>query len=171
MNYNDKEILKFIEPILHFCIKGLNNLHDAEDLTSEIIVHVLSGIRKYEIESLEKWIWSIAHNRYSKFIDKRNKTYNVEVENDYEEIADTYDFVDKLIISDNYHNIFKALHSLSSKYHDIFTDYYIKEFSIKQIAEKYKLSETTVKWRLNVGRKKIKEKIVEINTGASKINQ
>jgi RNA polymerase sigma factor (sigma-70 family) len=156
---NDNDIIQYIEPILHFCIKRLNNRQDAEDLAGEIMVHILSGARKYKIESLEKWIWSIAHNRYAKFIDKRNKTNNKEIETNYAEIADTYDFIDKLIISDMYQNTFKALHRLSGEYRNILVDYYINQFSVKQIAEKYKLPETTVKWRLNVGRTKIKEEI------------
>jgi RNA polymerase sigma-70 factor (ECF subfamily) len=154
---NDNDIIQYIEPIMHFCIKRLNNRQDAEDLAGEIMVHILSGVRKYKIESLEKWIWSIAHNRYAKYIDKRNKTNYTET--DYAEIADTYDFIDQLIISNRYQNTFKALHKLSGEYRDILVDYYINHFPVKQIAEKYKLSETTVKWRLNVGRKKIKDEI------------
>jgi len=159
MKNNDNDIIKYIEPILHYCLKKLNNRQDAEDLAGEIMVHILSGIRKYKIDSLEKWIWSIAHNRYAKFINKRNKTNNTEVEIDYAEIADTYDFIDQLIISNIYQNTFKALHKLSSEYRNILVDYYINQFPVKQIVEKYKLPETTVKWRLNVGRKKIKDEI------------
>jgi len=162
MENNDNEIIQYIEPILHFCIKRLNNRHDAEDLAGEIMVHILSGIRKYKIESLEKWIWSIAHNRYVKFINKRNKTNNTESEADYAEIADTYDFIDQLIISNRYQTVFKALHKLSGDYRNILVDYYINQFPVKQIAEKYELSETTVKWRLNVGRQKIKKDIREM---------
>jgi len=159
MKNNDNDIIQYIEPILHYCIKRLNNRQDAEDLAGEIMVHILSGIRKYKIESLEKWIWSIAHNRYAKFIDKRNKINNTELEAEYEEIADTYNFIDQLIISDRYQKTFKALHELSNAYRDILVDYYVNQFSVKQIAEKYKLAETTVKWRLNIGRQKIKEEI------------
>jgi len=162
MENNDNNIIQYIEPILHFCIKRLNNRHDAEDLAGEIMVHILSGIRKYKIESLDKWIWSIAHNRYAKYINKRNKTNNTELEADYAEIADTYNFIDQLIISNKYQTIFKALHELSSEYRNILVDYYINQFPVKQIAEKYKLSETTVKWRLNVGRQKIKKEIKEM---------
>ena len=162
MKNNDKDIIQYIEPILHFCIKRLNNRHDAEDLAGEIMVHILSGIRKYKIESLDKWIWSVAHNRYAKYINKRNKANNTELEADYAEIADTYDFIDQLIISNKYQNVFKALHELSSEYRNILVDYYINQFPVKQIAEKCKLSETTVKWRLNVGRQKIKKEIKEM---------
>jgi len=161
MENNDNDIIKYIDPILHFCIKRLNNRQDAEDLAGEIMVHILSGVRKYKIDSLEKWIWSIAHNRYAKFIDKRKKTNYTESEADYAQIADTYDFIDQLIISNRYQNVFKALHALSGEYRDILVDYYVNGFSVKQIAEKFKLPETTVKWRLNVGREKIRGEMKE----------
>jgi RNA polymerase sigma-70 factor (ECF subfamily) len=162
MRNNDNDIIQYIEPILHFCLKRLNNRNDAEDLAGEIMVYILSGMRKYKIESLEKWIWSIVHKRYANFINKRNKANKAELEIDYAEIADAYDFIDQLIISNKYQNVFKALNMLSLEYRDILTDYYINQFPVKQIAEKYKLPETTVKWRLNIGRKKIKEEIKEM---------
>ena len=156
------DIIKYIEPILHFCIKRLNNRQDAEDLAGEIMVHILSGLRKYKIEKPEKWIWSIVHNRYAKYINKKNKSIVIDREAEYLEIADTYDFIDELIISNRFQQVFNVLHKLSNEYSEILLDYYTNDFSVKQIAEKYKLTETTVKWRLNVGRKKIKKEIEKI---------
>jgi DNA-directed RNA polymerase specialized sigma24 family protein len=68
---NEDEVVKYIEPVFHFCVKRLNNRHDAEDLASEIMVHILNGVKKYQIDSLEKWVWRIAHNRYARFINMR----------------------------------------------------------------------------------------------------
>lgn len=53
---NENNILQFIEPIYRFCIQRCNNRYDAEDLSSEIICHVLSGMKKYKIELLEAWV-------------------------------------------------------------------------------------------------------------------
>ena len=156
MNKSDNDIIQYIEPVLHFCVKRLNNRQDAEDLAGEIMVHILNGIRKYHIESLEKWVWSIAHNRYARFKNKQNKINEVQFENDYAKTEDVYDFIDELIISNEYQKIFKTLHTLSCEYRDILVDYYIERLPVKQIAKNYKLTETTVKWRLNIGRKKIK---------------
>ena len=58
---DQNDILKYVEPILRFCKKRLNKIQDAEDLASDIILHVLSGMKKYEIKSLDAWVWSIAH--------------------------------------------------------------------------------------------------------------
>ena len=40
MNYTENEILKFSNPVLKFCIKRLTSYHDAEDLSSKIILYV-----------------------------------------------------------------------------------------------------------------------------------
>ena len=37
------------------------------------IIGILEGMNKYQIESLDAWVWRIAHNRYARFIDNRNK--------------------------------------------------------------------------------------------------
>ena len=161
MNENENEIVKFVEPIFHFCVKRLNNRQDAEDLASEIMVHILSGIKKYHIDSLENWVWRIAHNRYARFIDMRNKRSETSSENNIEDIQDDYDFVDEIFIADEYQQVFKYLHTLSSEYRNILVDYYIGQLPIKQIAENHALTETTVKWRLNVSREKIKTRMGE----------
>jgi len=158
------EITKYVESIYRFCIKRLSNRQDAEDLASEIIVHVLSGLKKYQIESLESWIWRIAHNRYARFIENRNKRSEAVQTN--ADIQDDYDFIDELIITDEYRQVFKYLHTLTSEYRNILVDYYIGGLPIKHIAKNYSLTETTVKWRLNTSRNKIKTRI-----GANKMDK
>jgi RNA polymerase sigma factor (sigma-70 family) len=159
MKMDESEIVKFIEPIFHFCVKRLNNRHDAEDLTSEIMVHILNGMKKYHIDSLEKWVWRIAHNRYARFIDIRNKQNEMPSNDDFANIPDDYDFVDEMFIVDEYQQVFQYLHALSSEYRNIFVDYYIGQLTVKQIAKNYALTETTIKWRLNISREKIKKRI------------
>ena len=45
---NGSDIIPYVEPIFRFCCRRLSNRHDAEDLASEIICHVLDGINKYK---------------------------------------------------------------------------------------------------------------------------
>ena len=161
MEINVNEVVEYIEPVFHFCVKRLNNQRDAEDLASEIMVHILSGMEKYHIGSFEKWVWRIAHNRYARFIDMRNKRDEMPSENDFTDIQDDYDFINEMIIVDEYQQVFKYLHTLSSEYRNILVDYYIGQLPVKQIAKNYALPETTVKWRLNVSREKIKTRIGE----------
>ena len=158
---DENKIIPYIEPIFRFCYKRLSNRYDAEDLASEIICHILEGMNKYQIESLDAWVWRIAHNRYARFIDNRNKNQIVlSCEDELFDIAD-YSNVDEDNTQEQYETVFRYLHTLSSEYKNIFVDYYIGELSIRSLAKKYSLPETTIKWRLNVGRQKIRDRIGE----------
>lgn len=158
INLDENKIIPYIEPIFRFCYKRLSNRCDAEDLASEIICHILEGMNKYQIESLDAWVWCIAHNRYARLIDNRNKNQIVlSCEDELLDIADYFD-VDEDNTQEQYETVFRYLHTLSSEYKNIFVDYYIGELSIRNLAKKYSLSETTIKWRLNVGRQKIRER-------------
>lgn len=156
-----KDIIPFIEPIFRFCYHRLNSRFDAEDLASEIFCHVLEGVNKYKIESLEAWIWRIAHNRYARFLEERKRHQAYISDKELYEVEGDYCQVDEALAREEYEPVFRALHTLSSRYRDIFVDYYIGEMSIKQLARRYSLPESTVKWRLNVGRGKIRDRIGE----------
>lgn len=159
-DYKD-EIVKFIEPVFHFCLKRLNNRYDAEDLASVIMVHILDGAGKYQIDSFESWVWRVAHNRYARFIEAKNKRNEVSADEELFDLADDYDFIDSIAVTDEYETVFLYLHTLSSEYKNITVDYYIGEMPVKQLCEKYSLPESTIKWRLNISRQKIKDRIGE----------
>ena len=154
-----KKIIPYIEPILRFCHHHLDNWHDAEDLAGDILLHALDGAGKYEIESPDAWVWRVAHNRYARFLDAKNRRQAILSGKELSEIGEDYWQLDELLVEEEYEPIFRYLHTLSSGYRDIFVDYYIGEMSVKQLAQKYSLSETAVKWRLNVGRSRIRERI------------
>lgn len=161
---NESDITPFIEPVFHFCLKRLNSRYDAEDLASEIMVHVLNGLNKYKIESIEGWVWRIAHNRYARFIQAREKRRNNETSVDDESllnVQDDYDIIDAIEVEDSFPDVFRYLHTLSRDYRDITVDYYIGEMCIRDLAKRYSLPETTIKWRLNVSREKLKKRIGE----------
>ncbi|MDL2287581.1 sigma-70 family RNA polymerase sigma factor [Eubacteriales bacterium OttesenSCG-928-G02] len=158
---NENDLVKYIKPIYSFCMKRLNNLHDAEDLTNEILLHILEGVKKYEITSLNAWVWRIAHNRYARFIDVKNKNIIDLTDIAFVDMADTCNFVDNIIIKQEYQQVFRYFNTLSSEYRKIMVDYYIDQLPVKAIAEKHKLSIPAVKKRLNISREKIKKRIGE----------
>ena len=118
-------------------------------------------MQKYEIKSLDAWVWRIAHNRYARYIEKqsRDRTVLSEEYADTDPVYDDYTGIDGENTERSFETVFRYLHTLSEMYRDIFVDHYIGEMSVKALAEKYALTETTVKWRLNAGRQKIKERI------------
>lgn len=161
----ENEIVRFVEPILLFSLKRVSNRADAEDLASEIILHVLDGIKKYDIVCLDAWVWRIAHNRYARFCEERKSKVEICCEEFTIDLIGDYDVVDEDGISNEYETIFRYLHTLSSEYKNILVDYYIGELSVKELAIKYQLPETTIKWRLNVSRQKIRDRISSYSKG------
>ncbi len=158
---DENKIIPYIEPIFRFCYKRLSNRCDAEDLAGEIVCHILDGMGKYQIESLDAWVWRVAHNRYARFIDARNKNQIVlSCDDGLFDVAD-YSELDEDNTQEQYETVFRYLHTLSSEYKNIFVDYYIGELSVRDLARRYSLPETTIKWRLNVGRRKIRDRIGE----------
>ncbi len=163
ISLDENKIIPYIEPILRFCRNRLKRPHDAEDLASEIICCVLEGMEKYKIESFEAWVWRVAHNRYARFIDVQSKNRTVFTENDavFDIAEENSDFSEREEAELEFERVFKYLHTLSCEYRNIFVDFYIGEMSIKMLAKKYSLPETTIKWRLNVGRQKIRKRITD----------
>lgn len=155
------EIIPYVEPIFRFCCKRLGNRYDAEDLASEIICHILEGVSKYEISSLDAWVWRIAHNRYARFINEEKKSpILLSGEATLFDMAyNDHNDTDEELAEKNFNEVFCYLHTLSAQYRNIFIDYYIGEMSIRNLAIKYSLPETTIKWRLNAGREKIRKRI------------
>ncbi|MCM1538714.1 MAG: sigma-70 family RNA polymerase sigma factor [bacterium] len=168
---DENVIISYIEPIYRFCCKRLNSRADAEDLASEILCHILAGMKKYKIESFDAWVWRVAHNRYARWIDRqrRERAIPTETESLFQTVDaaadEAYDRVDEEALEKEFDAVYRFLHTLSAAYRNIFIDYYVGEMSVRALSEKYGLPETTVKWRLHVGRKKIRERIGETHMG------
>ena len=135
---DENKIIPYIEPIFRFCCKRLSNRHDAEDLASEIICHVLEGMKKYRIESLDAWIWRVAHNRYARFIDAQRKTKMILAEDDaiLDVAEQDYCYIDEESTEHEYETVFRYLHTLSSEYRNILVDYYISDMSVRTLSKK-----------------------------------
>lgn len=116
---DENEIIRFIEPVYRFCLHRVSNRMDAEDLASEIIFHVLDGLNKYNIASLEAWVWRIAHNRYARFIAAKNSSIETSSDEILFDIEDDYNFVDDIAVEDEFAPVFRYLHTLSSEYKNI----------------------------------------------------
>jgi RNA polymerase sigma factor (sigma-70 family) len=125
------------------------------------MVHILDGAGKYQIDSLESWVWRVAHNRYARFIKAKVKRNEVSSDEELFDVADDYDFIDSIAVTDEYEIVFLYLHTLSAEYKNITVDYYIGGMPVKQLCEKYSLPESTIKWRLNISRQKIRDRIGE----------
>ena len=150
-------ILKYVEPVLNFCRKRLNNPSDAEDLAGDILLHVLTGMKKYSINSPDAWVWRVARNRYARFINAQAQNRMILSGDDLPDTA-----AEEQTGEDDeaaFQPVFRYLHTLSAEYRNIFVDYYAGEMSVRDLSVQYSLPETTIKWRLSEGRRRIRERI------------
>ena len=154
-----EELLRFVEPVYRFCRNRLSRREDAEDLAHDILLAAMEGIGKYEISSPDAWIWRVAHNRYARFVDSQSK--NRMILTGEAELFDRPEPEEERAGEELLEKIRETLHTLSSSYRDLFVDHYLAGLSVKELAGKYGLTETTVKWRLNAGREKIRDRTGE----------
>ena len=64
----------YMEKVFYFCLKKTGNSTDAEDLTQDIALNVLTTLNKRIIPtSFSAWVWKIARNRYATWADEKHK--------------------------------------------------------------------------------------------------
>ncbi len=146
---------KYIDAVFGYCIKRLNNIEDAKDLSQEILFEVIKSQRNTPVRDMDAWVWKIAHNRYARFIGNKKVNYisfddSGLIETLTDEIAENTD--------DELKAVFSAIHSLALSHRSILVDYYISELTYQQMADKYSLPVGTIKTRLFYGKQKLKER-------------
>ena len=56
----------YMEKLFYFCLKKTGNNNEAEDLTQDIALQIITALNKGTIPtSFSAWVWQIARNRYS----------------------------------------------------------------------------------------------------------
>lgn len=151
---------EFVEKIYYYCLKKTGNVQEAEDLSSEIIVEILSALNKGTIpEFFEGWVWTIARNRYAKWAErKRKRNQN---ENSDEEALLQYSAKDNpeedYVKGEQLQALRRELALIAGEYREILVAFYIQDEKVSTIAKKLSIPEGTVKTKLFKGRQKLKE--------------
>lgn len=158
MEKPEDEIVELMEPIFYFCLSRLRHRENAEDLAEEILLYALDGMKRYQVTSLKAWVWRIANNRYARYLKLKNRYQEVPFEDNSELLEDIY-ITDAEETVNEHQMVFRCLHTLSAQYRDILVAYYVDGLSVKETAERLSLPESTIKWRLNAGREKIKKRM------------
>ena len=162
---SDKLITEFtenyMEKIFYFCLKKTGQITDAEDLTQDIVLNIISSLNKGTIPtSFSGWVWKITRNRYSVWANAKHKRaesvtgadigeYEIEDENE--------SALDKMIHSEQLTLLRRELAFIGSEYRNIVVAYYFDNKSVREIASSLFLSEGSVKQRLYRARNILKE--------------
>ena len=151
----------YMEQLYYFCLKKTGDSYEAEDLTQDIALNILTAINGGAIpESFSGWVWQIARNRYSRWAARKHKVNDSVTGSDITDldIADeSDDILGEMIHAEEMNLLRRELAFISGEYRNIVTAFYLEDRSIRDIAATLSLPESAVKQRLYRARKILKE--------------
>lgn len=154
-------IENYMEKLFYFCLKKTGNNTEAEDLTQDITLNILTSLNKGTIPtSFSAWVWQIARNRYSVWATekhKRNESVTGSDIGDYEIEDESENILDEMIHADQMNLLRRELAFIRSDYRNIVVAYYIENRSVGDIASSFSLSVSAVQQRLHRVRIILKE--------------
>lgn len=159
MNRQDVErtVNEYLKPIFGFALKRCKSIHDAEDLSQEIVLKALRALLvRDDIADMGKFIWTVAHNALSNYYrDNARNAVGVSLD----EIADIAQPCPELDGDDDT-ELLSRLRSeiayLSRVQRRIVIAYYFENRKQADIAAELDIPLGTVKWHLFEAKKELK---------------
>lgn len=145
--------------IARTCYIYLKDWALAEDAVQEVFIKAYKHMSEFRKESSEKtWLTSIAINICKNY---RRTNWFRKVQVGIEK-TETYNMLeDELMNQINQSELLKQVMELPIKYREVILLYYYQDFKVNEIAEILGISESSIKMRLNRGRKKLKDDFEE----------
>ena len=139
------------DSILRMAYSYLHNLQDAEDILQETLIRYMKAAPTFESAGHEKaWLIRVTVN-LSKNRIKHNRIR-------------AYDELKEELVSagkDDLGHVWDAVRELPEIYREVIHLFYQEQYSTSQIAEMLSLPDSTVRVRLNRGRKRLKKILKE----------
>lgn len=165
------EILKMIDAdlidrVYRYCYTRTTNSHEAEDLCSDILYAVVKSCHNdKEVSNPIGFFWSVAHNVYADYCEKKHiraeNTDEIQAELfemiPYEE--DDNDDIDENLLS----SVYRQISNLSYAYRKVMIGFYLDGKSTAQLAKELSLLETTVRQRLFYARNEVKKGVTKMD--------
>lgn len=151
----------YMEKIFYFCLKKTGKSSEAEDLTQDIALNVLTALQRGTVPGhFSAWVWQIARNRYAAWVAAKHRYTESITGSDIGdcEIEDIDANVENAAIRrDELTRLRRELAFIRREYRDVVVAYYVHNRSMRNIAEDLSLSLDTVKKRLQRARTILKE--------------
>jgi len=151
---------QYYSKLLSFINSKVRNIHDAEDILSEVFIKIHNNIDKLDSnEKLTSWIYTITRNTIIDFYRKNNKTPPLQ---EFKEESNVDEKKEEKSIHDGLSNCLKPMiNSLPNNYKEVLLLSEIKGLKQSEIAKELSLSAANTKSLIFRGKKKIKEKLFE----------
>ncbi len=151
----------YMEKLFYFCLKKTGNQTEAEDLTQDIALQIITALNKGVVPtSFSAWVWKIARNRYyvwAKEKHHRNQSVAGADVSDYEIPDERKNILGEMIQTEQMALLRRELAFIRSDYRNIVVAYYIENKCVREIASALALSENAVQQRLHRARTLLKE--------------
>lgn len=150
----ERVYLDYRDKVRRYISGKVRNIHDIEDLTSDVFVKVYEKLEKFDGEkaSVSTWVYTITRNTVIDFY-RTNKTC--------EELPETLvsdDGVDENFIKEeSLSELCDALESLDERSRDLIIFHYYKGLTLKEIAKKMSISYSYAKLLHNNALAKLKD--------------
>jgi len=152
---------KYFEAMYRFCYWQTNHSGDAEDLSQNIFIEMVKSIHSFRgNSSFKNWLYILAKRQVSNWIrDKYHYPKTELLEATMVVMGNNDEWLDTENMMVKEQRIQQLLELLSSQEKEVMKLRYLRNFSMKDIAAKLKLSETNVKVICHRSLKKLKEKL------------
>ncbi len=166
MESKDKLILKYSKKIYGFAYSKTHNCHDAEDLSSEIVVQLLSGKVDFDkVENKDAYIYRICCYTWSKFLRKNKRNWDMVGNGTLPDFADDTDIQQSYLDEELYLRLRHEVMYLGRMRRNIMIKHYFENMSIAEISKVLNIPESTVKWHMRETKSILKERIEMKNEG------
>jgi len=149
---------RYSNMIFKICILNLKNIADAEDVTQEVFLKLMSQTNKEFVDADHEkcWIIRVTINLCK---DKLKSFWNKNRNN----IEDYQDLYSENLFEVDYHDleILQKIIKLPLKYKKVIHLYYYEGYSVKEISEILNCGESTIKMRMKRGREILKIEMEE----------
>ena len=113
----------YMEKLFYFCLKKTGSHIEAEDLTQDVALQIITALNKGTIPtSCSAWVWQIARNRYSVWAkEKHNRNESVTGSDigDYEIEDESENILDEMIHTEQMALLRRELAFIKSDYRNI----------------------------------------------------
>lgn len=136
--------------IFNIALNYTHNQDDSEDILQDVFMKYLNSSEEFKaLENEKYWLIRVTINTSITFIKSKWKS-GVTLDNEYISFVKDEDNSDKLRMR-------QIIFSLKDKYKDVIILYYYQNYNTKEIAEILKISQNSVKKRLERARDLIKK--------------
>ena len=151
----------YMEKLFYFCLKKTGSQSEAEDLTQETALQIITALNKGTIPtSFSAWVWQIARNCHAKWAKEKHNQKEAQSGSDigdYEIEDESENILDEMIHTEQMALLRRELAFIKSDYRNIVVAYYIENKSVRDIALSLSISISAVQQRLHRARIILKE--------------